>query len=173
ARPPGRTRGHRRGDQVLRRAGVVVGHRAAARGGRRAHPPCLRGLRLAAAVARRPRGNRRRRRRGEERPMTVQLSTSLRSFAAEDPGNWDDLFETARCLDAAGVDRVVLSDHVVFGEDLDSYGRPELGGQAGGKQPTGPDGHWLEPMTTLAVLAGRTERVRLGTNILLAALRRP
>ena len=58
-------------------------------------------------------------------------------------------------------------------ERLEEYGKPELGGQAGGKQPTGPDGHWLEPITTLGVLAGITSRVRLGTNILEAALRRP
>ena len=75
--------------------------------------------------------------------------------------------------DAAGVDRVVLSDHVVFGEHLDAYGRPESGGVEGGKQPTGPDGHWLEPMTTLSVVCGMTTHVRLGTNILIAALRRP
>jgi probable F420-dependent oxidoreductase len=61
----------------------------------------------------------------------------------------------------------------VFGEKLEAYGRPESGGVAGGKQPTGPDGHWLEPMTTLSVVAGMTSRVRLGTNILIAALRRP
>ena len=66
-----------------------------------------------------------------------------------------------------------MSDHVVFGERLEEYGRPEIGGQAGGKQPTGPDGHWLEPLTTLSVLAGMTSRIRLGTNILVAALRRP
>ena len=33
--------------------------------------------------------------------------------------------------------------------------------------------HWLEPLTVLAVVAGRTERIRLGTYILIAALRRP
>lgn len=105
--------------------------------------------------------------------MTVQLSTGLRTFAADDPGGWDGLLEAARRCDAAGIDRVVVSDHVVFGEDLSAYGRPELGGQEGGRQPTGPDGHWLEPLTTLAVLAGITTRVRLATGILLAALRRP
>ncbi len=104
---------------------------------------------------------------------TPLLSVSLRSFAAEDPGGWDHLIEAAEVLDQVGVDRLVLSDHVVFGERLEEYGRPEIGGQAGGKQPTGPDGHWLEPLITLSVIAGRTRRVRLGTNILIAALRRP
>jgi probable F420-dependent oxidoreductase len=104
---------------------------------------------------------------------TPLLSVSLRSFAAEDPGGWDHLIEAAEVLDRVGFDRLVMSDHVVFGERLDEYGRPEIGGQAGGKQPTGPDGHWLDPLITLSVIAGRTRQIRLGTNILIAALRRP
>ena len=102
-----------------------------------------------------------------------QLSIMLRTYAAEDPGTWQPVLDVARAADAAGVDRVVVSDHVVFGEHLEAYGRPETGGVEGGKQPTGPDGHWLEPLTTLSVLCGMTSRVRLGTNILIAALRRP
>lgn len=101
------------------------------------------------------------------------LSVPLRSFSAEDPGSWETLLEQAEALDRAGADRLVVSDHVVFGENLDEYARPEIGGQAGGKQPTGPDGHWLEPLTLLSVIAGRTRHIRLGTNILIAALRRP
>jgi probable F420-dependent oxidoreductase len=95
------------------------------------------------------------------------------TFSAEDPGGWDALFAQARLLDEAGVDRLVVSDHVVFGERLEEYGRPEIGGTAGGRQPTGPDGHWLEPLTALSFLAARTDGIRLGTNILVAALRRP
>jgi probable F420-dependent oxidoreductase len=103
----------------------------------------------------------------------VQISTGVRSFAPDDPGHWDHLLDAARRYDVAGFDRLVVSDHVVFGEELDAYAQPRLGGRVGGQQPTGPDGHWLEPLTTLAVLAGLTTRVRLGTSILLAALRRP
>jgi probable F420-dependent oxidoreductase len=102
-----------------------------------------------------------------------QLSIMLRTYAAEDPGTWQSVLDTARAADAAGVDRVLVSDHVVFGEHMEAYGRPESGGVVGGKQPTGPDGHWLEPLTTLSMLCGATSRVRLGTNILIAALRRP
>jgi len=105
--------------------------------------------------------------------LPAQLSMGVASFSAEDPGGWEHLAKQARLLDEAGFDRLAVSDHVVFGEALDEYGRPEIGGQAGGKQPTGPDGHWLEPLTTLAYLAGITSRVRLSTGILLAALRRP
>lgn len=101
------------------------------------------------------------------------FSMSLTSFAAQEPGDWEQLRQRAQVYDGAGVDRLAVSDHVVFGEALDEYARPEIGGRAGGVQPTGPDGHWLEPLTTLAYIAGFTQRVRLSTNILLAALRRP
>jgi probable F420-dependent oxidoreductase len=103
----------------------------------------------------------------------VRLSVFLPTYAAEDPGGWDHVFEIARAADLAGVDRVVVSDHVVFGEHLDAYAQPERGGVEGGRQPTGPDGHWLEPLTVLTAVAVQTDRVRLGTYILLAALRRP
>ena len=103
----------------------------------------------------------------------IQLSIGVTSFAAEDPGTWQPLFDAATVADEAGVDRLVVSDHVVFGERLEEYARPEIGGQAGGKQPTGPDGHWLEPLTVLTALSSVTTRVRLATNILLASLRRP
>jgi probable F420-dependent oxidoreductase len=98
---------------------------------------------------------------------------SLGSFAAEDPGSWDRIVTQARVLDRAGVDRLAVSDHIAFGEHLEEYARPEIGGRRGGRQPTGPDGHWLEPLTTLAFVGGVTERIRLSTGILIAALRRP
>ncbi len=110
---------------------------------------------------------------GTLRGVTAQLSMTLRSFAAEDPGDWSFLTTTALAADAAGFDRLVLSDHIAFGENLDAYGDPANGGARGGKQPTGPDGSWLDPLTTIAFAAGQTERVRFGTNILIAALRRP
>lgn len=106
-------------------------------------------------------------------PVTPQLSITLLNFSADDPGSWEPLLARAEAADRAGVDRVVVVDHVVFGEALDDYARPELGGQEGGRQPTGPDGHWLEPLTVLAAVAARTTRVRLATGILVAALRRP
>jgi probable F420-dependent oxidoreductase len=102
-----------------------------------------------------------------------QLSLSLPTFSAEDPGGWGHLRDRARICDEAGIDRVVVSDHVAFGENLDAYANPATGGTAGGKQPTGPDGHWLDPFTALTWVAGFTDHVRLGTNILIAALRRP
>ncbi len=104
---------------------------------------------------------------------TPGLSLPIPSYSATDPGGWTHLLDRARAADEAGVDRVVVSDHVVFGEHLDAYGHAELGGSEGGRQPTGPDGLWLEPLTVLSVVSGITRRVRLATGILLAALRRP
>ncbi|ROO85313.1 putative F420-dependent oxidoreductase [Actinocorallia herbida] len=74
------------------------------------------------------------------------------------------IVEIARAADAAGIDTLVHSDHVVMGGRTDRY-------------PFGtfafPDGSpWLEPLTTLAVIAGATSRVRLSTGILIAGLRR-
>lgn len=106
-------------------------------------------------------------------PDRPQLSIQVPTFSADDPGGWQHVLDRALAADRAGVDRIVVSDHVVFGENLDAYSHSELGGIEGGKQPTGPDGHWLEPLTFLSVVCGMTSSVRLGTNILLAALRRP
>lgn len=102
-----------------------------------------------------------------------QLSTVLRSFSPDPRADWSHLVEFARAADQAGFDRLAISDHVVFGENLDAYGDPATGGARGGKQPTGPDGSWLDPITTIAHLTAVTSRVRFGTNILIAALRRP
>jgi probable F420-dependent oxidoreductase len=105
--------------------------------------------------------------------VTPRLSMMLVTFSAEDPGGWHHMVRRAEEADRAGIDRLALSDHVVFGERLEEYADPARGGAKGGRQPTGPDGHWLEPLTVATYLAARTTRVRFATNILLAALRRP
>ena len=48
----------------------------------------------------------------------IELSTHLTSFAANDPGDWTPMFDRARLLEQAGFDRLVVSDHVVFGENI-------------------------------------------------------
>ncbi len=102
-----------------------------------------------------------------------RLSVMLITFSRDDPGSWAHLVRRAEDADAAGIDRLALPDHVVFGEHLEAYGDPRRGGSEGGRQPTGPDGHWLEPLTTIAHLTARTRWTRFMTGILLAALRRP
>jgi probable F420-dependent oxidoreductase len=106
-------------------------------------------------------------------PDFPQISLQLRTFTDDPAHDWSASLGLARAMDAAGIDRVVVSDHVVFGETPEAYANPAVGGIAGGRQPTGPDGQWLEPLTVLTSVAAVTTRIRLGTAVLLAALRRP
>ncbi len=107
--------------------------------------------------------------------VSPALSIQPWNFAAKDPGvgGWKPLLDQARAADAAGIDRLVVSDHVILGENLEAYGDPKAGGMEGGQQPTGSDGHWLDPLTLLSMWAAITTHTRLMTGILIAALRRP
>jgi len=107
--------------------------------------------------------------------VTPALSLQPLNFAASDPGvgGWRYLFEQARAADAAGIDRLAVSDHVILGENLEKYADPKLGGIEGGQQPTGSDGHWLDPIVVLSMWAALTTHTRLMTGILIAGIRRP
>jgi probable F420-dependent oxidoreductase len=105
--------------------------------------------------------------------LTPRLCIHLVNYAAQGPGDWSEMLRLARAADEAGIDKLAVSDHILFGEQLEEYARPEVGGMTDGVQPTGPDGHWLEPLTVLSVAAGLTSRIRLATCILEASLRRP
>lgn len=95
------------------------------------------------------------------KPRLVIGLSNYHEFAPA--GRWDRLLEVAEAADEAGVDAISVVDHVVLGGDL--------GGYPYGSFPGGPDGPWLEPLTTLAACAGRTRRVRLMTGVLIAPLR--
>lgn len=98
--------------------------------------------------------------------MGPRLIVGLSNYHDYAPsGGWDALLDVAQAADAAGVDAVSVVDHVVIGGDLSSYPY--------GSFPGGADAPWLEPLTTLAAIAGRTTRVRLFTGILIAPLRPP
>ncbi len=92
------------------------------------------------------------------------LSVTLPSFgplgATE---GWHRLLDLAKLADSAGVDRILLTDHVVMGRNTDRY--------RWGEFPFEPDVDWLEPLTTLSAIAGATQRVRLSTKVLIAPLR--
>jgi len=102
--------------------------------------------------------------------VAPQISIQVLNFA-QSADTWEPMLDLVRLADRAGIDRLVLSDHILYGERLEAYADPSTGGSLGGKQPTTPDGHWLEPLTLLSLFAGITTRVRLGTAVLLAALR--
>jgi alkanesulfonate monooxygenase len=62
--------------------------------------------------------------------------------------------EFARTVEDLGFDSLFITDHLLVGKRFYSV-------------------NWLEPLTTLAVAAGATERVRLGTSVLVMPLRNP
>ena len=107
--------------------------------------------------------------------VTPGLSIQPLNFLQDDPGvgGWEWLFQQAEGADAAGVDRLCLSDHVVLGENLEAYADPKAGGIEGGAQPTDSEGQWLDPIVVLSMFAARTKHTRLMTGILIAGLRRP
>jgi len=97
----------------------------------------------------------------DERSPT--LSIGLPNFGSWIGAEWSGLLDLARAADEAGVDRIIVNDHVVIGRNTDAY--------VWGRFPTGPDAPWLEPFTCLAAIAAVTSQVRLGTGIVIAPLR--
>lgn len=93
----------------------------------------------------------------------VGLSLGLPNFGRWPGAGPDGLVTVAAAADEAGVDRVVVTDHVVMGEDVSAY--------VWGRFPTAPDEPWLEPLTVLTAIAATTSRARLATGILVAPLR--
>ena len=76
----------------------------------------------------------------------------------------EKLRRAARKADQLGFHSLWLYDHVAFPTQIsESYG----------KIPFSPEMGFLEPVTTLAYLAAETQQIRLGTGILLLALRHP
>lgn len=96
-------------------------------------------------------------------PVTPTLSLGIPSFGTAPGGGWRGLLDLGRMAEDAGIDRVIVPDHVVNGPDVADY--------PWGRFPTAPDGHWLEPLTVLTGIAGVTDRLRLGTGVLIAPLR--
>jgi probable F420-dependent oxidoreductase len=91
------------------------------------------------------------------------LTVSLPSYGPALAGDWPRLLDLARQAEDAGVDRVVLADHVVMGPNTHEY--------AWGTFPLPPDAPWLEPLTVITAMVGVTTRLRFATGILIAPLR--
>jgi probable F420-dependent oxidoreductase len=92
--------------------------------------------------------------------LTIGLANYGSLFAAD---QWHRFVDLARAADDAGVDRIVVVDHVVMGPHTENY--------AWGTFPVPPEAPWFEPLIVLAAVASATTRVRLATGILIAPLR--
>jgi probable F420-dependent oxidoreductase len=95
--------------------------------------------------------------------MAISISVTVAGLSMLYGEELSGVVETGRLADAAGVDQIALTDHVTMGPRTDRY-------------PYGPfpfpnEEPWLEPLTTLAAIAGVTSRIRLATGILIAGLR--
>jgi probable F420-dependent oxidoreductase len=95
--------------------------------------------------------------------LTVGLPTFGEIPEAAGRAGWRWLLDLARQADEAGVDRVIVTDHVVMGRNTHEY--------SWGRFPQPPDAPWLEPLTVLTAMGAVTERLRLSTGILIAPLR--
>jgi probable F420-dependent oxidoreductase len=79
------------------------------------------------------------------------------------------LLGVARRLEALGYDALWVSDHVVIPWRIASRSPYSPTGDF----PLSPGTDFLEPLTSLALVAGATERIRLGTSVLVVPHRHP
>jgi probable F420-dependent oxidoreductase len=80
--------------------------------------------------------------------------------------NRADVLAVARLAEAAGLDSVWVADHIVY----------PLGSTStypGGSAPFAAEDGFLEAFTTLAAIAGATERIGLGTSVVVLPMREP
>jgi probable F420-dependent oxidoreductase len=96
---------------------------------------------------------------------TVQVSITISGLGRLFGDDLGRVLDFARAADDAGIDQLLMTDHVIIGPRTDRY--------PFGRFPYGPEEPWPEPLTTLAAIAGATSRVRLGTGVLVAPLRAP
>src|SRR5262249_46537087 len=81
----------------------------------------------------------------------------------------ETLIAAARHIEALGFDSGWASDHVVIPFEI----RSRYPYNATGDFPLPPTANFPEPLTALSLVAGATERVRLGTTVLVLPHRHP
>jgi probable F420-dependent oxidoreductase len=92
-----------------------------------------------------------------------QLLLSLPAGTNAGGGDPRLLVDLAVRAEDAGIDGVIVSDHVLIGDRTDRY--------PWGRFPYGPEAPWLEPLTVLTAIGTATVHVVLTTGILVVPLR--
>ena len=93
----------------------------------------------------------------------IKISIGLLGVENMFDGRADGIIEVARIADAAGIDQVIVTDHVIMSENTEPYPY--------GKFPLPVEYPWFEPMTLLSAIAGATSSIRLTTGVLISPLR--
>jgi probable F420-dependent oxidoreductase len=96
----------------------------------------------------------------------VKLGIHLPQWGAD--ATREGVLAVARAAEEAGLHSVWVADHIVHPLTTGSV-YPYRGGGV----PFGPEEGFLEAFSTLALVAGATERVRLGTSVLILPMRDP
>ena len=107
-----------------------------------------------------------------DRPPGAVLVLS-ENWTIVDPRDLDDLVQVAVEAEQAGVDTVMLSEHVVMGPSSGSngvMGNPRAYAAPGNQDPATP---WPDSMLLAAAIAARTERIRIALAAIIAPLRHP
>ncbi|MCG8589778.1 MAG: TIGR03619 family F420-dependent LLM class oxidoreductase, partial [Proteobacteria bacterium] len=97
--------------------------------------------------------------------MRPEISVTVSGLGFLYPDDLAGVVELAELADAHGVDQLMIPDHVLMGPHPEKYPY--------GPFPLPPEEPWLEPLVALAAMAGASERVRLGTGVLITPLRPP
>ncbi|MGZ8766378.1 MAG: TIGR03619 family F420-dependent LLM class oxidoreductase [Acidimicrobiia bacterium] len=97
---------------------------------------------------------------GRDRVKVSVTVSGLRRLFGNDLATVVDM---ARVADDAGIDQIVMPDHLAMGPRTDRYPFGEF--------PYPPDEPWLEPLTVLGAMASATRRIRLATGVLIGPLR--
>lgn len=94
----------------------------------------------------------------------MQISVTVSGLSRLFGDDLAALVEVARVADDAGIDQLVMTDHLAIGPRTDRY-------PFAPKFPYGPEEPWPEPLSVLAAFAAVTSRVRLGTGVLIGPVR--
>ena len=96
--------------------------------------------------------------------MPPALSVSLPVYGTFlPPGELHRAVELARSVEAAGLDGVLLPEHVAMGPNTAAYPYGDF--------PFPPEVAWPDPLVLLSAMAGATRRIRLQTGVLVAPAR--
>jgi probable F420-dependent oxidoreductase len=93
----------------------------------------------------------------------LRISITVSGLSALFGRDLSGVVAAAHLADAVGIDQIAVPDHLAIGPGTDRYPY--------GRFPLPREEPWLEPLTTLATIAGATRRIRLATGVLIAPLR--